>query len=244
MRIRVLSDLHLEAAPFDPSRVEADVVVLAGDIANGAAGIEWARRVFDQPIIYVPGNHEPYDGDYHAVRGTLHAAAAANEVMLLDCGECVIGNVRLLGCTLWTDYAVAGEAGRALALGPYRAWLADYRAIGWGERRFTAEDSMALHAKERAWLAEHLAAPFGGTTVVITHHAPHPRSIVPQYANHPLNPAFVSDLEELMGCARLWIHGHTHRASDYTVNGTRVVCNARGYPGEPTGFRPDLVVAV
>jgi len=27
----------------------------------------------------------------------------------------------------------------------------------------------------------------------------------------------------------LWIHGHTHDSFDYVVNGTRVVCNPRGY---------------
>ena len=29
--------------------------------------------------------------------------------------------------------------------------------------------------------------------------------------------------------ARLWIHGHTHDSFDYVVNGTRVLCNPRGY---------------
>ena len=47
-----------------------------------------------------------------------------------------------------------------------------------------------------------------------------------------------------MGRAPLWIHGHTHTAFDYTVRGTRVVCNPRGYAGEQTGFRADLVVEV
>jgi len=28
---------------------DADVIVLAGDIANGAAGIEWARETFEGP---------------------------------------------------------------------------------------------------------------------------------------------------------------------------------------------------
>jgi hypothetical protein len=27
----------------------------------------------------------------------------------------------------------------------------------------------------------------------------------------------------------LWTHGHTHESFDYVVNGTRVVCNPRGY---------------
>jgi 3',5'-cyclic AMP phosphodiesterase CpdA len=64
MRIRIFSDLHLEATPFDPPPVPADVVVLAGDIHNGPAGIEWARRAFTQPVVYVAGNHEPFDADF------------------------------------------------------------------------------------------------------------------------------------------------------------------------------------
>jgi hypothetical protein len=33
-----------------------------------------------------------------------------------------------------------------------------------------------------------------------------------------------------MGRAALWVHGHTHSSFDYLLNGTRVVCNPRGYP--------------
>ena len=28
---------------------------------------------------------------------------------------------------------------------------------------------------------------------------------------------------------RLWVHGHMHDSFDYAVNGTRIVCNPRGY---------------
>src|SRR5262245_13108491 len=224
MRIRLLSDLHLELAPFEPPPADADLVILAGDIHNGAAGIEWARRHFAGPVIYVAGNHEPYDGEFHATQAALRAAAAAHDVTFLDCREHAIEGVRFLGCTLWTDYALQGEEARCLTLDKYAAWLADYRAIRWGERLFVAEDSIALHATERAWLAGRLGAPFPGPTVVVTHHAPHPGSVAPQYAGHPLNPAFVTNLEHLMGRARLWIHGHTHRACDYAVRGTRVLC--------------------
>jgi len=244
LRIRVLSDLHLEAWPFDPPPADADVVVLAGDIHNGPAGIEWAKARFEVPVLYVPGNHEPYDGEFHATRAALRDAAAATGVQLLDPGETMIGGVRFLGCTLWTDFALAGEAGRTLALEKYRAWLIDYRAIRWHDRPFSVTDSTGLHAAERAWLARGLQRPFAGPTVVITHHVPHPGSIAPKFATHPLNPAFASNLEDLMGHAALWIHGHTHRAFDYTVRGTRVVANARGYPGEGTGFRADFVVEV
>jgi predicted phosphodiesterase len=244
VRIRVLSDLHLEAAPFDPPAAPADVVVLAGDTHNGAAGVEWAKAQFAAPVLYIAGNHEPYDGEFHATQAALREAATGSQVQILDCSETAIGGVRFLGCTLWTDFALYGEAGRQLALEKYRAWLIDYRAIRWQDRAFSVGDSTALHAAHRGWLASRLLRPFGGVTVVITHHAPHPGSIAPKFATHPLNPAFVSNLEHLMGRAQLWIHGHTHRAFDYTVRGTRVVCNPRGYADEVTGFLGDLVVEV
>ena len=45
MKIQILSDLHLEISKFKPSTPSiADVVVLAGDIANGTDGIIWARK--------------------------------------------------------------------------------------------------------------------------------------------------------------------------------------------------------
>jgi predicted phosphodiesterase len=244
MRIRVLSDLHCEAAPFDPPPAAADLVVLAGDIDNGAAGVVWAAAAFDAPVLYVAGNHEPYDGEFHATRSALRAAAEGTNVHVLDCGELVLGGVRFLGCTLWTDFALNGAAGRTLALEKYGAWLVDFRAIRWRDRMFAVDDLTGLHAADRAWLTGRLLAPFPGPTVVVTHHPPHPGSIAPKFTAHPLNPAFVSNLEDLMGRARLWVHGHTHSALDYTVRGTRVVCNARGYPGEATAFVPDLVVEV
>jgi hypothetical protein len=59
MRISILSDLHLEFGPFTLPEVEADAVVLAGDVHVGVKGIAWCREQFpDTPVIYVPGNHE------------------------------------------------------------------------------------------------------------------------------------------------------------------------------------------
>ncbi|MCB2609630.1 metallophosphoesterase family protein, partial [Listeria monocytogenes] len=61
MKIRLLSDLHHEH--FDGRRqlpeVEADGVVLAGDIHSHLEGLHWARETFaDSEIVYVAGNHE------------------------------------------------------------------------------------------------------------------------------------------------------------------------------------------
>jgi 3',5'-cyclic AMP phosphodiesterase CpdA len=244
VRLRVLSDLHLELWPIDLAPAEADVVILAGDIANGAEGIDWASRNFDAPVLYVPGNHEPYDGEFGPTLEALRSAAERTGIGFLDCGEQVIGNVRFLGCALWTDYSLAPATTRAACIETARRINPDYRAIRHGERTFAPEDAIALHGAHRAWLAQALERRFAGTTVVITHFAPHPGSIAPAYANHPANPGFVVDLEPMMGRATLWIHGHTHSFFDYAVSGTRIVCNARGYPSEPTGFVPDLVISI
>jgi predicted phosphodiesterase len=61
MRFHVLSDLHLEFGPFNPPAVEADAVILAGDIHPGRNGLKWALATFpNRPVIYVLGNHECY----------------------------------------------------------------------------------------------------------------------------------------------------------------------------------------
>ena len=242
MRLRILSDLHLEAVDFVVPAADADVVILAGDIDNGGDGIAWAQVAFDGPVLYVPGNHEFYDREFDEAYDEMVSAAAGSNVVLLDREELNIGGVRFLGCTLWTDFEAGGEAVKAEALRYAGTRLADYFAIRWGDRMFQPEDSIAINFTHAAWLAAKLEEPHDGTTVVVTHHAPHPGSIARYYANNPLNPAFVNDLEALMGRAALWIHGHTHTAFDYVVNGTRVVCNPRGYPHERTGFDPALVV--
>lgn len=244
MRIRILSDLHLEVWPIELAPADADVVILAGDIDNGAAGIEWARHSFEAPVIYVPGNHEPYDRDFGATAQILRRSAQRGGIRLLDCGEYVIGEVRFLGCTLWTDYSLAPQAMRAECIEAARRITPDYRVIRHGERSFSPEDAIALHQAQRTWLAQALDRPFAGTTVVVTHFAPHPGSIAREYSGHPANPGFVVNLESMMGRSALWIHGHTHSFHDYTVSGTRIVCNARGNPGEPTGFIADFVVTV
>ena len=244
MRLRILSDLHLEIWPFELPKADADVVVLAGDIANGAAGIEWARSAFDAPVIYVPGNHEPYDLDYRSTQEAMRSAARETGVMLLDCDEAVIAGVRFLGCSLWTDYSLAPEAARPAVIEAARRFNPDYKVIQHGERKFAPEDAIALCNVHRAWLTEALRRPFEGRTVVVTHFAPHPGSIAPAYATHPANPGFVVDLSSLMGRSPLWIHGHTHTFFDYSVSGTLVVCKPRGYPKKATGLRADFVVEI
>jgi predicted phosphodiesterase len=248
MKIRVLSDLHLEFAVWTPPAADADVVVLAGDIHIGARGLEWAREQFPSlPVIYVSGNHEFYGGQMQQVSAALRAAAQSLDIDVLDTGELVLDGTRFLGATLWTDFALYGTGPRLLrSMNDARRAISDFRMIRHGPTGILRpEDAREMHLAQAKWLEGKLAEPFDGPTVVVTHFLPHRRSIHPKYEGDEFNPAFASDLAHLVAPpVTLWIHGHTHESFDYVVNGTRVVCNPRGsLPMEPNpAFDPLFVV--
>ncbi len=247
MKIHVLNDLHVEFGTFEPPATDADMVVLAGDIGVGKGGLGWAKDRFpDKPVIYVPGNHEFYHHDI-ALISELKAGAPDN-IHVLDNDMIEIDDVRFLGSVLWTDFALFGEVDKWFSVQRARQGMNDFAIIRNNGRLFSPEDSIQLHETSRDWLAAMLAEPFAGKTVVVTHHAPSPRSVPPRFATDLLTPAFANNLEDLMSQDRavLWIHGHTHDVFDYTVYGTRVVCNPRGYvPHELTrDFKPDWVVEI
>jgi hypothetical protein len=244
-RFRVFSDLHLEFSDWTPPPTDADAILLAGDIAVGTHGIAWARRHFpDVAIVYVPGNHEFYGAQLPDALDTLRATAKSCDVHFLDGDEAIVDGIRFLGTTLWTDYALYGSAQPELdrAMADAEEEMNDFRMIQWTDGdRFTPELVREMHLTRAQWLADRLAEPFVGTTVVITHHLPHRLSIHPKYEGTRFNPCFASDLDHLVRTpVTLWVHGHTHESIDYVVNGTRVVCNPRGYiPREPNpSFNP------
>lgn len=248
MRIRVLSDLHIDfGGAVTPQPAGEDVVVLAGDICEGVAGIEWAVEAFPRtPIVFVPGNHEYYEAEMTACLDELRGAALAlapGRLHVLDGQAVVIGGVRFIGATLWTDYRLFGDTEEAVqrAMDRARVRLLDYRRIlvknPPGEDRFlTPEDTVRLHAPARQFVTLALASGDPRQTVVVTHHGPHPRSVAPQFATDLTSAGFISDLGPLMGRAAAWIHGHTHVSFDYVQSGTRIVCNPRGYCA-PDGTR-------
>jgi hypothetical protein len=159
-------------------------------------------------------------------------------VHLLDRDALILGGARFLGTTLWTDYALYGSAPADLdrAMADAAVEMNDFRMIKWAEGEpLNPPLVRELHVTQTQWLAQRLAEPFSGPTVVVTHHLPHRQSIHPKYEGTRFNPCFASDLDHLVRPpVALWIHGHTHESIDYVVNGTRVVCNPRGYmPREP-----------
>jgi hypothetical protein len=162
-----------------------------------------------------------------------------------------IGDVRVLGCTFWTGFGLF-PGRRAQAIRACRAEMDDYRRIHLlrARRRLRPRDTDRSHRASAAWLRRQLAGPPGTpparATVVVTHHAPSPRSIDPRYEDDLTSAAFVARRDRLVRetGAALWVHGHVHASFDYRIGETRVLANPRGHPGENPAFRPGLTVEV
>ncbi|NBA97707.1 metallophosphoesterase [Pseudomonas sp. R5(2019)] len=247
MRLRILSDLHHEhyngRRPLP--KVDTDVVVLAGDIHTQLEGLHWARDEFaDTPIIYVAGNHEFYDGDLPELTQAMRETAQALGIHFLENDALVLGEVRFLGATLWTDFGLYGEEGIEPALSKALRLMPDFHCVTYGDEPYSPALSQQLFKASKEWLARQLTAPFTGPTVVITHHAPSTRSIPEQFEGDALSPAFASNLEALVAQADLWIHGHVHERMDYRIGRCRVVANPGAYPGEDSGFDASWVIDV
>ena len=255
MKLYILSDLHLEFSTFEPFQTDADVVVLAGDIGKRADGVFWARSAFpDKEIIYVPGNHEFYGAQRIEVLGEMRNAAQECGINLLDDAEVVLNaggkqeSVRFLGCTLWTDFLLFGEGMKDQNMVAGQRGLNDFRLIREGGKCFTPARSVELHEQSLTWLKGLLDTPFEGKTAVVTHHLPSLQSVSERFKGDKLTTCFASELNYLFGKMDLWIHGHTHDNMDYKINGTRVICNPRGYVtyrgAENFDFNPKLVVEI
>lgn len=239
MKIQLASDLHLEFLQRDSPGERligpvpgADVLVLAGDIADGAHGFklfaDWPTSKAT-PIIYVAGNHEFYGHAIEPMREKMREGAALNSIHFLENESVVIEGVRFLGTTLWTDYRLRSDCTRSQLMEIAQRSLNDHQLIRTGRNRFTAQDALDRHEAARAWLKSELDKPFAGKTVVVSHHGPHPLSVHPRYVGDHLSAAFVSDLSALMPGVDLWLHGHVHDGFDYQVGRCRVVANPAGY---------------
>ncbi|SMF94837.1 Calcineurin-like phosphoesterase [Methylomagnum ishizawai] len=242
MLIQYFSDIHLEFGPLDLSDSAADVIVAAGDIGLGLQGLDWLKTL-SKPVVYVAGNHEFYTHEHAATVTALRLAATGSNVRFLERESWLCGDIRFLGCTLWSD--LGGQERDDLAELVRR--VNDFRKIRRGPDRLDPDAYKKLYAASRRWLLEQLALPFPGKTVIVTHHAPSPWS----WRDNPgdvKRHAYYSDLKEVLHSYEIaaWFHGHTHAVSDYLCAGARILCNARGYAPDRRvpEFDPARVVEV
>lgn len=246
MKLRILSDLHIEFHPFAIPALEDDahtILILAGDIGVIRRGdellsfLQHAARQF-RAVIYVMGNHEYYAGVWPDAANTLLGWDLPANVYVLGRTSVCIDGVVFVGATLWSDF----DCGSSDTMQDAAHTLNDFHYIktpGASDvpRNLLPQDVLADHQKSLDWLDRTLSIfqAERQPCVLVTHHGVSRLSIHEDYKDNSLNGAFVSACDWLIQKTRpvLVVHGHVHNSFDYYIQGdagsTRVVVNPRGY---------------
>ena len=279
MKITVVSDLHLEFSSITLSNIQkSDVLILSGDIlmseylhdypvdynghANNSTRYETATEFREflkhcsdtfPNVIYIAGNHEFYQGKFHAGIDYLREECSMYpNIHFLENNSITINDVLFIGATLWTD----AHKGDPLTMYQLPYMMNDYRVIKndhSGYRRLSINDTIDRHHKTMDYIEMMVEnAPSNKKIVIATHHSPSYLSIVSKYENdYEMNGGYHSDLSKFIldnPNIVLWTHGHTHEVLDYSIGSTRIVCNPRGYEGdrynENTGWNPNLILEI
>lgn len=247
MLIRILSDLHREFGPSPIPYVDADLIILAGDIDTKLNGVPWITGLCgDTPAAIVCGNHEFYGAELPGIRQKLARAFQGTGIHVLEDEHFAIGGWHIYGCSLWTDLALHGDwrDGEITA----DQVMNDYKKIrnsSKGYRRLQARDTRNIHLMSVARMEKFFGDHDPAKTIIVTHHAPSALSLAPDRRERSISCAYASHLDDfiLKHQPALWVHGHIHHSNDYTIGRTRIISNPQGYPQEINpNFRSDFTI--
>lgn len=219
-------------------------------------------------VYHIMGNHEYYHGEWGSVLDQFREYwdKRAPPVTVLNNEAVQLGDGFMLwGGTLWTDFAGGNPVHRGVA----REGMNDYHLIHHEEdprpyrpygpkdyklTKLRPEDTQEEHENARDELKEAVELLKDAKWIVMTHHLPSWRSVPDRFAGSALNWAYASDLDPFIEThpqIHTWIHGHTHSNQDYKIEGTRILCNPRGYanPNRPNSpenaeFNPSFTFEV
>jgi len=196
MKIQIISDLHLEFGDSQPKFNNADLVILAGDIHIGTKGIEWILETIPNiPVIYVLGNHEYYKGTYPKTLKSIEARANNTNVHVLEKKSIEIDNIKFHGATLWTDFSLYGSPSYYGSL--CQTQMNDYKKIRTEPNysKLRSRDVYDINHSLITWLEQSLKESTSETNIVITHHAPSPKSLPNGSQKDPISCAYASNHE-------------------------------------------------
>jgi Icc-related predicted phosphoesterase len=268
MKAWIISDIHLTRLPgmsvSPPFHVpDADICVVAGDTAGEiSTAIDFLLTDIEpiMPVVMTLGNHEYVGLTIDKAIERAKRRASGSNLHILENETLVLGGVRFVGATLWTDFEVeTGDEGELppelrleIAKNEMPRYIGDYTEIRSSTHLglpLRPDETIERHKTSRSFIEAELARPFAGKTMVLSHHAPLPRSLDKRFAGNVSNAAYASDLSSVIevGKPDYWVHGHVHQFSDYVHDRTRVICNPRGFSSDrrfDSGFDAGFVIVL
>lgn len=263
IKIHAVSDIHAEffsdkTMPEALAQIAAEIlegnpelIILAGDIHQGAQGIQWAIDQLNPqttgiPVVIIAGNHEFYSQRWDKVHREGRKLAAGHEgIHFLDAAGLIAGQhgtlsaraagLTIHGATLWSDarYGSQSPMDDMSIMMDLQTGMNDYKKIKFKDgnifRKWRVNDMRKQHAREL-----HALQMAGTPDIMVTHHIPHGDGLNSKHTHSRSNAGYASDLTHLIEdlAVPLWIHGHSHGARSYQVGATHLANVSRGYPGE------------
>jgi len=263
--VRIFSDIHLDCDvtkkfKFEdlwmPEVLPTDkdtVLILAGDLWHAKKpfsyfGQSWMEQISKQfkYVVCVLGNHDLWGGNCPNTYTDFKRKASEQKldnVFLLQNDTLLMGDIKLVGGTLWTDFMNGDESCMAHAINT----MNDYKYTKFGDKFNRLKPVYLLNAfnKTKKYIFDHAVKDYEAQQVwVVTHHAPSFQSLgIQNNTDHPKkydNALYASDLDAQIQASdiSLWVHGHYHRSLSYHIGKCEIVSNPRGYSSELTPYDP------
>lgn len=267
MKFLVMSDLHYEANGTDMNfQDDYDVALLAGDIASSSDTLEYIfdTTFKDKDVVFVGGNHlyykvEPMEITNSRLKGRY---PNNNRVTFLENDYKIIGNNVIIGCNLFTNYALKHpkryhDDSKEYTKKEYitaNTYFAERRINDFLYSNILDKNGSLINITPKdhiKWFNQSIRYidlmynKFKDThnIIVMTHYVPTFKLQSPKFNNSSITAAFISDLDNFIiehPKIRYWICGHTHARNIVKVGETQIICNPYGIErfNETDGFEP------
>lgn len=250
MKIQLISDLHYDRLKKPDQEVivgkiinpEADLVILAGDIAETEHLHAFFKKFNEtgKRAIYVPGNHDHWGKHVTVIKPWLKDVVGSYGHTILLNDFVVIEDVVFIGGTLWTNISNPIDANAV------QMWMRDFKYIrGMGKYWWHNEHLNTIRYIEEALKMESFK---NLKKIVVTHHSPSFQACPERFKFDAANCAFHSNQDALLNsewAPDIWMHGHVHDACDMVVGKTRLIRNPFGYVAygeKDTGFKQEFLI--
>lgn len=246
---QIVSDLHIEYKndevpnPLKFITPSADVLILAGDIGSFykyhqlKSFLEQLCPYF-KIVLYIPGNHEYYTMPGSIPRNMKHLHAllltielAIPNLHVLNRSSVRIGNVCILGCTLWSKAKIK--------IPPFICRISGMSTMLYNY----------LHDEDLSYIKKMMeyCSNKKYKLLVVTHHCP-TFTVFKKKKKDKYISLYATALDNLLfkELVHTWVCGHIHQNFDLiTPGGTHLVGNQVGKPKDKiTDYKKDMVIIV
>lgn len=230
----LISDLHLDhPQPKTPYDLFENNIIVAGDTTNGLTGLKFLNKLKNKGfnVFACDGNHE-------------HYANAAQ-------GRTIEETTKR-----FTDsFKSIVDIDDKLSIICLNSWYFVHDPYLWHTYMNDNKRATGKHAIDGANIVNNTAtfqsAVIGDLLesfhdrkfIIVTHTAPCLDTLDPKFKGHYSNEWYWNpynriNLSNHRDKILVWNHGHTHSSNEAIVDGVRVACNPRGYPGENPDWKP------